>query len=195
LKQAKNGPESRDVLSFRDIHAKYKTWFFSLSKTTLKKYAIFAGLIIVALPTLATLLSSFIPQILQVALAFPAGIGLFAYSLGLAFLYEEKYPERLRVKERFSFNQRIKWGVVCGVAALGVLISLGRFIPYAFGGVLVLALALAVYNLLQRTPDEIKLYEAGVVDPRDEADIRREEARLEKETRKGRKNKKEVDDE
>lgn len=188
-------PESRDVLSFSEIHSKYKTWFLTLSEPVLKKYAIFAGVAILALPTIATLLSNIIPQPLQVALAFPAGIALFFFGLGFAFVFEQKHPERLRIKERFSFNQRIKWAVVGGVACLGIIISLGQVLPYAFGGVIVLALALTVYNLLQRTPDEIKLYEAGVVDPRDEADILREEEREKKSRRKSRKNRKEVDDE
>lgn len=184
-----------DILGFKDFHAKYKSWVLSLPERTLKKYAIFAAVMIILLPTIASLLEFILPKFLVVALAFPAGIGLFLYILGFTFLLERKNPERPTVKERFSFLQRMKWSIAGGVITLAVIITLGRYIPYAFGGVLVLATTLAVYNLLQRTPEEISYYENGVTDPRDEENILREAERSKKSSKSRKRSKKEVDDE
>lgn len=195
MKKNNSSPDPKDILGFKEMHAKYKFWLLSLSAEALKKYAIFAAVIILILPTIASLLESFIPQPLIVALAFPAGIGLFLYVLGFAFILERKNPDRLTVKERFSFLQRMKWSIAGGVAALGLIIAIGRYIPYAFGGILVLATALAVYNTLQRTPQEIEYYEKGITDPRDEQDLLREAERAKKVNKKGKRSKKEVENE
>lgn len=187
--------DPKDILGFKELHAKYKSWILSLPADTLKKYAIFAAVIILVLPTIATLLERFIPQAILVALSFPAGIGLFLYVLGIAFVLERKKPERVTIKERFSFLQRLKGSVAGGIVTLGIIIALGKYLPYAFGGVLVLATALAIYNILQRTPLEIEFYEKGITDPRDEQDILRNAERQKKATKKGKRSRKEVEDE
>lgn len=187
--------EPRDILGFKDLHAKYKLWLLSLSADALKKYAIFAAVIILVLPAIATLLEKFIPQAILVALSFPAGIGLFLYVLGIAFILERKNPERITIKERFSFLQRMKGSIAGGIVTLGIVIALGKYLPYAFGGVIVLATALAIYNILQRTPLEIEFYEKGITDPRDEQDILRDTERRKKANKKGKRSKKEVENE
>lgn len=187
--------DPKDVLGFKELHEKYKSWLLALPAETLKKYAIFSAVIILLLPTIASFLEPFIPQPLIVALSFPAGIGLFLYVLGIAFVMERKNPERPTLKERFSFIQRMKWSIAGGVAALGVIIAIGRYIPYAFGGVLALVTALTVYNILQRTPQEIEYYEHGITDPRDEEGILREAENAKKSNKKRKRSRKEVEDE
>ncbi len=188
-------PGSKDILGFNDFRAKYKTWLLGLPPKTLKKYAIFAAVIILVLPTVASLLENIIPKFLTVALAFPAGVGLFAYLLGVAFFIERKRPQKLTIKERFSFSQRMKGTISGGLVAIALIIYVGRYIPYSFGGILALTVALTVYNLLQRTPQEIEIYESGALDPRDEISLKREIERAQKTKKKSKRNKKEVDDE
>lgn len=187
--------DPKDILGFKDMHSKYKLWLLSLPADTLKKYAIFAAVIILVLPTVATLLEKFIPQAILVALSFPAGIVLFLYVLGIAFILERKNPERTSLKERFSFLQRLKGSIAGGIVMLGIVIALGKYLPYAFGGVIILATALTIYNILQRTPLEIEYYEKGITDPRDEKDILRDAERRKKASKKGKRSKKEVEDE
>lgn len=177
-----------EPLGFSDMRKKYKDWVLKLSVKTQQKYGIFALLAIIVLPTLATLLS--LPRPLQVVLCFPAGIALFLLGLGFAFVYEKNNPSHKTMKERLSASQRIKWGITGGVILLAILISASNFLPYAFGGIIVLASALGVYNFVQRTPTEIAYYENGVLDPRDEESIRRAEQR----SRKTNNRKKKVED-
>lgn len=194
MERQNSGQGSDDIIGYSDLHRKYKKWFLGLAEPQLKKFAIFAAAIIIILPTIATLLRGFIPQPLQVALAFPAGILLFLYILGLGFFLQRKNPSRLTLKDRFSFNQRLKIAIIVGIAVLGILISLNSVIPYAFGGIIALSLALSAYDFLQRTPQEIEYYEEGIIDPRDEG---KEDNSLiaNKKSRKTKRNKKEVDDE
>lgn len=195
MKKNNNPQDPKDIVGFKELHQKYKSWLLSLSAETLKKYAIFAAGIIILLTAAASFLEPYIPQALVVVLAFPAGIGLFLYVLGFTFLLERKHPERKTIKERFSFLQRMKGCVAGGIVALAIIIFMGRSIPYAVGGVLVLLTALSIYNILQRTPQEIEYYEAGLTDPRDEEDLRREAEKAKKANKTTKRSRKEVDDE
>lgn len=164
-----------EPMGFSDMRNKYQSWVLGLSPKAQKSYGIFALLSILALPTIATVLEVLfnLPRPFQVVLGFPAGIALFLLILGFFTVHARKNPGRKTLKEKFSAMQRIKWSIIGGIAILGLIVSASGFIPYAFGGVIVLAAALGVYNFIQRTPIEIEYYDNGVIDPRDEEAMNR----------------------
>lgn len=178
LENKKNKGTSKDYLNYKDMYAKYKAWVLSLSSANLKKNMIISGIIVILLPTISTVGNLFhFPQFITTTISLPAGFLLFAMLLAVAFLSEKKNPERLTLKERYSFNQRLKWVSIAGIVALSLLVFLGPKVPYAFGGIFAMAIGLLVYNGLQRTPSEIEYFDEGVMDPRDEALMLREESR------------------
>lgn len=175
--KSNKGP-AKEYLSYKDVYNKYKTWVLSLSNAVLKKNMIIAGIVVVILPTLSTIGNMLhFPQFVTTALSLPAGVMLFAIFLAVAFLAERKNPERITTKERYSFSQRLKWVTIAGIVGLSLLIFVGSKVPYAFGGIFAMAIGLLVYNGLQRTPEEIEYFNEGIMDPRDEAVLLREESR------------------
>lgn len=178
-----------DIITYSKIIDKFKTWVLSLNPSTLKKYAIFSIIIIIALPGIATLLS--FPRFLEVLTSLPAAIGLFALGMGVAIVHQQRKPNWIPIKERYSFSQRLKASIFGIIVFLAFMVPLTAYIPYAYGGVIVCAMALGLYNTIMRTPMEIHYDEEDMMDPRDEKAILAREQRSFKTNKK----RKSVDDE
>lgn len=190
-KREKSQPSGdKELMTWNDMHDKFKAWVLNLGSGDLKKYAIFAAVIIIALPGIATVLS--FPRFLLVITALPAAFLIFLSGLAFAFIHEAKKPEWKTVKERYSFKQRLKIVIIGGVFIFAFVVFLSSYLPYAYGGVIVGALALTGYNAIIRTPLEIAYDEQGIMDPRDEqAELAREANAL----KNNKKKRKSVDDE
>lgn len=180
----------KEFLTYNGMHDKFKAWVLNLGSGDLKKYAILAVVAVIVLPGIATLLS--FPRFLLVVTALPAALGLFLIGLTVAFIHERKKPDWITIKERYSFNQRLKSTIFGGIVVLAFMVPLSAYLPYAYGGVIVCAIALAAYNTIIRTPVEIEYDEQGIMDPRDEKAEMAREARSLKNNKKKRKS---VDDE
>lgn len=75
--------------------------------------------------------------------------------------------ERLTIRERFSARQRRKGGIPIAILTLGIFVFINENLPYLIGGLIFLTLIFVAYNALRRTPEEIAMDLAGVLDPRD----------------------------
>jgi len=159
---------------FGTFYNRFVNYAVNLSSAQKRTQTILGVIIILVLSTLASI--PFVKeewfQWVQALVGFPAGVILFAILVGLVKTTKFGNSEIFLFKERNSHNQRIRAVAIFSVIVIIILIFVGKFLPYGVGGTLVVAMALTIYNLLRRTPEEISLGKQGIVDPRD---IRKEE--------------------
>lgn len=128
---------------------------------------IIAGSLISAAIIAAVSLLSFIPQWLNPFITFPIGLFIFLVALYYVHQYQENNPDKLTIKERWSFKSRIKIFAIIGVVYTALLLLASQYIPNALGGVITIAVIFGMYNVIRPSPDEIALAELGLADPRD----------------------------
>lgn len=140
-------------------------------KSTAIKWAIIAVVLITAssvmfyLGTNGTLpwMGSWIPALI----GSPAGIILYVIGLGVVQRTKIGQWDVFRMREIYSFKQRLKRiAVWFGVYAL-VFIPSGRYIPYGVGGAILITLVMSALTTGRRTPEEMLLAKQGLPDPRD----------------------------
>lgn len=112
------------------------------------------------------LLGSWLPALIGA----PAGVIIFLLTLGS--LYRTKLGEWniFQLRQSLSFRQRMRRILIgFGIYAL-VFIPLGSYVPYGVGGSLLICLSLGSIAVGRRTPEELRLAEEGLPDPRDIAE-------------------------
>lgn len=109
------------------------------------------------------LLGSWVPALIGA----PAGVILFLLGLGLIYRTKIKEWAFFQIRESLSFRQRVRRVLICFVLYVLVSFPLSGFIPYGIGGSLLICLTLGSLAFGRRTPEELKLAEAGLPDPRD----------------------------
>lgn len=119
------------------------------------EYVVFANL------EVSTTISGFVLAIIS----FPAAIFIFIFFAAFVHLRREEGEETAREKK--SYAQRRRISIFLGAALLVGIFFTGSFLPYAVGGTMVVLGVLFIYNYLRRTPDEIDMHQAGLIDPRD----------------------------
>lgn len=164
-----------EVWGFELLVNKVKNFVQTSESGTLKTYLI-VGLIISAVLMVAASLPygegfTWVSPLTGV----PAGIILFALILGLIygtplgetrmFLWKENTPPKKRIAP-----------VGVGIAIVfALLIAANSWLPLGVGGAIMVVTALTAYNLIRRTPYEIKLSLQGIPDPREYEEILNEE--------------------
>lgn len=137
------------------------SWDSSKRKTT----AIIALAVSALLLVVSTFLENILPNIVQALIAFPAAVSVFlVISAFVHFRRDEGEPS---AKDKKSSAQRFRTGMFIGAVVLVLVFLVGRFIPYSVGGALLVTAVLFLYNYMRRTPEEIALAQAGLIDPRD----------------------------
>jgi amino acid transporter len=102
-----------------------------------------------------------------VLIGFPAGLIVFANCVALTHFTRLRDSKAFTYKDRVPPTKRIKTVGLGIVVIVAILISLGGLIPYGLGGTIVITLALFAYNIIRRTPDELRLAKLGLPDPRE----------------------------
>lgn len=152
--------------SIERMMASFKEKCLSIPSKKAKTIIIGGTLLSIGIIAAVTLLD-FIPQWLFPFLTWPIGIFLFCVGSYCVYKYEEKHPDTLTLKERWSFRRRIKIFSVLGVVYIALLLFVSPYIPNSLGGVITIAVILGAYNAIRRSPDELRLAELGIIDPRD----------------------------
>lgn len=105
----------------------------------------------------------------------PAGIILFALTLGLIYGTSLGDSRIFQWKENTPPKKRVA-PVIVGIAIVfAILIAANSWLPLGVGGAVMVVTALSAYNLIRRTPYEIKLALQGLPDPREYEEILNEE--------------------
>lgn len=138
-----------------------ESWDSSKRKTTAVIALAVSGLLLVA----STLLEAFLPDFVQALIAFPAAVSIFLVISAIAHLRRDEGQPSM--KDKKSSAQRFRTGMFIGAVVLIIVFLVGRFIPYSVGGAFLVTAVLFLYNYMRRTPEEIALSQAGLIDPRD----------------------------
>jgi uncharacterized membrane protein (DUF485 family) len=142
---------------------KKRTWVIS---------SLIVALILILISSFAPLLlgsfiSADIITWIAVLVGFPAGIIVFANCVIFIHFSRAKEWKLAQYKDTYPVSRRIRDAALTGVAVIAALIALGGAMPYGLGGTIVITLALFGYNLIRRTPEELRLAQLGLPDPRD----------------------------
>jgi hypothetical protein len=103
----------------------------------------------------------------SVLIGFPAGVLVFGNFVGLVHFTGVREWGVSSYKDRRPQTRRIRDVALWTIAVVAVLIAAGGHIPRGVGGVVVITLALFAYNIIRRTPEELKRAQLGLPDPRD----------------------------
>lgn len=97
----------------------------------------------------------------------PAGIIVFA--LGLSLIYGTTLGELniFSYKDNVIPRRRVTPVLIGLTIVAAILIAVGSWLPPGIGGSIMVASALAAYNIIRRTPYEIELATKGIPDPRE----------------------------
>jgi amino acid transporter len=118
-----------------------------------------------------------LPTFVYVITAVPAAVLLFLNISALAYFTRTADSRMMSYKDNVPPRRRIRdvlIGVVVFIVAL-LVIGAAVNIPQGLGGSLVILVALLAYNIMRRTPEELRLAAAGVPDPREIRDAINEE--------------------
>lgn len=163
---------------FEHLYNRFLGWVDTLSDSKVRTYSAVGALVAVILVVVAALLP--LPSFVEAAIAFPAALIFFGMGSALMHIKHRK-DESETLKERYSFAARTRLTAYIGVAVLILIFVAGSYIPYTVGGTLLLTAVLLLYNFLRRTPVEIEIAQAGLLDPRDVAVLDEDEEELEEE--------------
>lgn len=161
--------EDRSFDGFSSMYKKYVEYITTISSKKRTMLLIWSLVLIAVLGTLGSL-----PLIdtswwiwVQTIVAFPAGIILFALLVGMRETTQIKNWGISKFKANNSHLQRIKKVSISAAVITAIFIVSGQFLPYGFGGILVIAAILVGYATLMRTPEEIIMASKGIIDVRD----------------------------
>lgn len=145
-------------------YSKFNAW-----TDTWESNSVFWRNIALAFVTVAAIVvgANFLPfsDAVQSYFVVPGSLILF---LAVLAVMRRLLPEdRLTLRDRFSPRQRRQGGLPIIILVLALFVLANSYLPYLVGGLVFLSLLFAVYNTLRRTPTEIKMELAGVLDPRD----------------------------
>lgn len=101
----------------------------------------------------------------------PAGVILYIIGLGVVKRTTVGEWSIFRMRENYSFKQRVRRIVFWFAAYALLFIPFGSFIPYGLGGSILISLVMAALATGRRTPEEIELAKKGIPDPRDLAEV------------------------
>lgn len=161
-----NEKKQETVMSVEPLYQRYKAWVLQKEKSKLTTMLVVGTLISAGVIAGVTLVPM-IPAWAYPFIVFPIGIFLFLGMLAIAFRSAEANPDRLTIKERWSFKRRIRVFAVVAIIFVTLLLGARTYIPEAVGGAITIAALLGLYNAIRRSPDEIRLDAEGIADPRD----------------------------
>lgn len=161
-----NEKKQETVMSVEPLYQRYKEWVLQKEKSKLTTMLVVGTLISAGVIAGVTLVPM-IPAWAYPFIVFPIGIFLFLGMLAIAFRSAEANPDRLTIKERWSFKRRIRVFAVVAIIFVTLLLGARTYIPEAVGGAITIAALLGLYNAIRRSPDEIRLDAEGIADPRD----------------------------
>lgn len=104
---------------------------------------------------------------IQTIVAFPAGIIIFAILVGIQKASNVRNWSISSFKTDNSHIQRIRKISITAVVLAAIFIIFGQYLPYGFGGAIMVSIILTGYNLLRRTPQESMMSAKGIIDSRD----------------------------
>lgn len=166
---AKSSKEQSPVEGFGYFYDRFVSWVEDLSPAKRKSNLILGIILTAILASISSisLVKADWYQWVQALVGLPAGFILFGILVGIMKTTKVGNWEVFGFKARNSAAQRVKKLIVAIVILIIFFMLVGAYIPYGVGGTLMVAIALTIYNLLRRTPEEIMLAKQGVVDPRD----------------------------
>lgn len=146
-------------------YVRFNNWTDSLESNSAFWRNVIIGLAIIVAIVVG---AGFLPfsQAVQSYFVVPGALLLFLILLAVTRRLVDS-EDRVTIREKFSARQRRKGGIPIAVLALGVFVFANTKLPYLVGGLIFMTLLFVAYNTLRRTPEEIKMDLAGVVDPRD----------------------------
>lgn len=145
-------------------YVKFNTWTDSMTANSVFWRNVVLAVLLIAAMVVGANFLPFSPAV-QSYFVVPASLILFL--TGLAIIRRVLPEDRVTIRERFSSRQRRQRGLPFIILALGAFIFANSYLPYLVGGLLFLTLIFTIYNTLRRTPEEIKMDLAGVLDTRD----------------------------
>jgi len=169
---AKQKKKPQESIPLEDIFISYRKRVNGLSSSKARTYTISGIALSVILIAVSSALfyfhifGSWIPAFIGA----PAGVILFLISLGAIYRTSIGDWGIWQMRERLSFRRRIRRVLIWLVVYLLVFIPLGGYIPYGVGGVVIISLVLTSITFVRRTPEELRLAQEGLPDPRDVAE-------------------------
>lgn len=166
---AKSSKEQPPIEGFGYFYDRFVSWVKDLSPAKRKSNLILGIVITVVLAGVSSipLVKTDWYQWVQALVGLPAGFIFFGILVGIMTTTKVGNWEIFGFKARNSAAQRVKKLLVAIVILIIFFMLVGAYIPYGVGGTLMVAIALTIYNLLRRTPEEIALAKQGIIDPRD----------------------------
>jgi hypothetical protein len=137
-----------------------------------QRYAIASLVLAAVLMTLSSLtvlvnLNDLLMTIITVLIGFPAGVILFLNAVGFVHFSAIGNWRIFGWKDRTTPPRRIRAVSITVIIIIIVLIIINSRIPEGIGGAIVVLTALSGFNIVRRTPEELRLARLGLPDPRD----------------------------
>lgn len=168
VKKKKIQTDEKDLFGVEKYYNKYAQWTVDLSQG--KGIAIIIVGLILSSGIVATTLLLPLPEWSIPLLTWPIGLFIFLVLLAIAIRRANNDEDIVTVKERFSFRQRIKIGIIVTIVFVAILLSVSSYIPNSIGGIAAIVYVLSFINTIRRTPEEIELFNLGLIDERDIAE-------------------------
>lgn len=168
-KRAKQQVEEEPFVPLDELFTSIQEKLLGLTPQKAKTLAYTGGVISVVLITISSLmfyfnwLGSWIPALI----GSPAGVILYLIGLGLVYRAKIGEWEIFRMRENYSFKQRLRRVLITLAVYAAVMITIGRFIPYGLGGAILIVTVMTAIATCRRTPEETLLLNQGLPDPRD----------------------------
>lgn len=170
-----NIPDQTNPWGFEALTNKLYEFADSLEGKRKTSYGIAWLIIAIILIVVASLPLGEGLRIVSVIVGWPAGVILFALILSTIHSTKLHDLEIFRYKEVAPPKKRVSAVVIGLVFVAALLIATAAYVPVGLGGTIMILSALAAYNIIRRTKEELALAAAGLPDPRELPDDEDEE--------------------
>lgn len=154
---------------FSTLYDRYLLWLDELGSGKRLRWALGSLALAAVLIALASLSFLNLWEWIYVVIGAPAGLILFLNLVGLAYFTRLSETGLVAYKETYPPARRVRDTAIGVIAFLVLLLVAGTYIivPKGVGGALIILVALTAFNIVRRTPDEIRYSVAGLPDPRE----------------------------
>ena len=154
---------------FSTLYDRYVLWLDALGRGKRLRWALGSLAIATALIVLASLTFLNLWEWVYVVIGVPAGVILFLNLVGAAYFTRLSETQLVAYKETYPPARRVRDSAIGVISFLVLLLVAGTYIavPKGVGGALIILVALSAFNIVRRTPEEIRYSVAGLPDPRE----------------------------
>lgn len=154
---------------FANLYNRYIVKLDEFGQGRRLRYALLSLLLAAVLIALSSLTFLPVPTFVLGIIGAPAGAILFLNLVGAAYFTKLSEASLMNYKETYPPARRIRDVAIGVVVVIVALLVAGAYVdvPQGIGGALIVLVALLAYQIVRRTPEEIRYAVAGLPDPRE----------------------------